>query len=635
MITLDSKKCVGCNSCVRVCPTHDANSAKLGENGNIIVSIDNERCIDCGECIKACNHGARDFLDDTDKFLEDLKNGKAEFILIVAPSIKIAFDGYWKNVLSWFKNKGVKAVFDGALGADLCTWAHVELIKQNKLKNIISQPCAATTSYILKYRPKLIPFLSPVHSPLLCMAIYIKKYLKYSGKIAALTPCIAKKDEFEKTGIIEYNITFKKLKQYFEANNISLQASSKNEFEFDFQNGVMGSIYPVPGGLKQTINNHQNVKIINSEGVSNVYKNLKAYENEDIKNLPDVFDILSCEYGCTTGPGIGQDYSIYKLNKIMSNIEEHNIKNSSIFKSKSEKQFKKFTKQLNVSDFLRQYKSEYIESKKPNAKQLDEIYAKLHKFDELSKNFDCNACGFDSCKAMAYSIFNGKNLVENCIQNTKSILEDETEKIVSMNNRIMEITKQLSEVFETLSQDIHYVSDNISDIDTYNEKNEQDAHYLTENVQKLKDSSSKIVEAITRINKSVNSYNDMTENVKQIANQINMLSINASIEAARAGEAGKGFAVVAQNVGTLASASKQAVSQATVCNDEVELAIENINSIVENINKMIINLVDMTSSILGNIKLTSERGKAINGSIQDVYAVSKEVEQLIVKTQDN
>lgn len=634
MVILNSENCVGCNSCVRVCPTHDANSAHIGENGNIIISIESDRCINCGECIKACVHGARDFLDDIDEFFGDLKTNK-DIILLVAPSVKVAFDGYWRHVLNWFRTQNVKYILDGGFGADICTWAHIELINQNRLKNVISQPCAATTNYILKYRPKLIPFLSPVQSPLLCLAIYAKKYLKLSGKIAALTPCIAKSDEFKDTGIIDYNITFKKLKDYFENNKISFSNQSRSEFEFDFQKGFMGSIYPIPGGLKENINLHTKARVITSEGVANVYPSLKSYEKENTENLPDVFDILSCEYGCTTGPAMGQEYSIFKINKIMNSVQKYNSKKSSLKISKKNKEFEKLSKQLNVSDFLRQYQSDYVENKKPNQQQLEEIYKRLYKFDDSSKNFDCKACGFDSCKAMAYSIFNGNNLVENCIQSTKAVLESETLKMTAMHSQIIEITKQLSDVFNTLTQNIDNVSSNMLDIDGYNEKNESDAQFLVTNIEKLKDSSNRIVNAMAEINESINNYNSMTENVEQIANQINMLSINASIEAARAGEVGKGFAVVAQNVGILAGNSKQAVAEANICNDKVKFAIENINKIVENINSMVISLVEMANSILNNIKLTAERGKIINSSIQDVDAVSKEVEELIIQTQNN
>ena len=82
------EKCVGCNSCVRVCPVGDANRIVKDENGVLTIEIDTDKCIKCGACVKACGHGARVFEDDTDKFLADLKKGE-KIAVIVAPAFKV------------------------------------------------------------------------------------------------------------------------------------------------------------------------------------------------------------------------------------------------------------------------------------------------------------------------------------------------------------------------------------------------------------------------------------------------------------------------------------------------------------------------------------------------------------------
>ena len=70
-----------------------------------------------------------------------------------------------------------------------------------------------------------------------------------------------------------------------------------------------------------------------------------------------------------------------------------------------------------------------------------------------------------------------------------------------------------------------------------------------------------VTESIVRLSDQTSAISDVIATVKDLAEQSNLLSVNAAIEAARAGEQGKGFTVVAQEVKNLADQSKQAVSQ--------------------------------------------------------------------------
>lgn len=232
----------------RLSLTPEANKAVQTEDGRTVYNIDPDKCIRCGACVKDCSHGARTYEDDTAGFWNDVKGGK-QVVLLVAPSIKVAFDGCWRNVLEFLRSNGVKDIYDVSFGADICTWAHIRYLQKNPGKKLISQPCPAIVNYMLKYCKEALPNLSPVQSPILCAAIYLRKYLGVNAKLAALTPCIAKQDEFRMTGVVDYNVTFQHLGQLLEEKGFHLadQKGKRSAFEFSGPQGIMGSYLPQTG----------------------------------------------------------------------------------------------------------------------------------------------------------------------------------------------------------------------------------------------------------------------------------------------------------------------------------------------------------------------------------------------------
>ena len=81
-----------------------------------------------------------------------------------------------------------------------------------------------------------------------------------------------------------------------------------------------------------------------------------------------------------------------------------------------------------------------------------------------------------------------------------------------------------------------------------------------------------VSETINRLNEQTQAAGEIITAVNDIAEQSNLLSVNASIEAAKAGDQGKGFTVVAQEVKSLAEQSKQAVSQVRSILSEIQKA---------------------------------------------------------------
>lgn len=84
----------------------------------------------------------------------------------------------------------------------------------------------------------------------MCTAIYAKKVMGITDKLAFISPCIAKKLEMTSErgkGMISNNVTFEHLMRYVKENHIQ-GPSCKDEIEYG-----LGSIYPTPGGLKENV----------------------------------------------------------------------------------------------------------------------------------------------------------------------------------------------------------------------------------------------------------------------------------------------------------------------------------------------------------------------------------------------
>jgi iron only hydrogenase large subunit-like protein len=491
-------------------------------NGNQIkVKVNKERCIACGACIQACKHHARDYTDDTERFLRDLKNG-ASISMFAAPAAR-AGGSEGGRMLAWLRKLGVKKIYDVSLGADICIWAHIRFIQREHPGSIITQPCPAIVNYILLYGHDLIKYLSPVQSPMLCTAVYMKKYRNVGGAIAALSPCIAKSHEFEDTGYVNYNVTLKKLHEYIVNHNIQLPAEPA---DFDHEEAALGRLFPMPGGLKENIEFYlgKQLRIDQAEGQETVYDALKLFAKQRAGDLPALFDVLNCPEGCNVGTGCSHRFNRFEVGVVMDQNRRNVLTNYD--KSQYDALYQRFDGMLRLDDFLRRYTPKNIGQNSVTDGQIEEAFAVMGKLTDEKKIFDCGACGSESCYDMARRIALGFDIPSNCVQNEKDVIDLDHVRIVN-----------LSKV-------------NLESIDK-----------ILGDISSISELSDEIVSSVGSVNEAIDQFGKMSKDITSISQQINILSLNASIEAARAGVHGKPFAVVAQEVKALANKSQQTVSQ--------------------------------------------------------------------------
>lgn len=616
MVKVIADKCIGCNACIRTCPVPNANKY----DGHV-VHINNDECIQCGECVKHCPHGARDYDDDLEVFLNEVKRGNVS--LIVAPAIKTAFDGSWRHVLQWLKDIGVKEVYDVSFGADICTYMHIEYMKKNSGDKIISQPCAAIVNYAEKHKTELLERFSPIHSPMMCSAIYVREYLGNTDTLVGLSPCIAKGDEFRNTGIIKYNVTFRKLADYIKSHNIALK-TGHSEFEFSDCRGFDGAFYPIPGGLKECLHEYiPDLQVTTSEGVQKVYGDLEEYLHTDRSSLPAVYDVLSCEYGCNSGAGARNTFNSFNAYDIMTSARNW-AKKQSGFKRFHRNIFKK----LRMEDFIREYvnRKNY---KDPTAKQIQQVFQQMGKYTPEEQTFNCHACGYKSCHAMVLSIIAGNNTPMNCIQYEKAHLKMLQERTAQEHEELSQAVLEIKQALESLQGRVVPIAENTEAHLVRNSEIVGKMSSLNEEIESIVSGINEIGDSVRNISSSIDSYKRILSNIHDIAEQTHILAINASIEASRVGAAGKNFAVVANEVRSLALKSNQTVARAEANTQTILDCISQIHGVTNNISEKVAitrETADYTTNAMGKIRTGSEQ---ISNNVQEVTAIVEEMNSMV------
>lgn len=623
-------QCSGCNKCVRACPVLISNIAT--DPGR--VTVDSGHCIACGACFDACTHGARDYYDDTDTFFADLAAGKS-ISVIIAPAFLANYPREYRRVLGLLKQKGVKHIYSVSFGADITTWGYLKYITEHQFFGGISQPCPAVVTYVEKYIPELIPRLVPIHSPMMCMAVYAKKYLHNNDKLAFISPCIAKKLEITDPNCgdyVSYNVTFQKLMAY-----IGNSYTSAPEYNDELEYGL-GSLYPMPGGLRENVEHFlgkaQVVRQV--EGEKEAYHYLQEYVKRigNKQQLPFMVDILNCGKGCIYGtatePSRNTDDVLLTLSS-MRNMNKKDMRKTSPFTSKNkspwtsdvshEERLKNFMEAfsgLNINDFMRSYTNKKVTIKEPTDAELDRIFDSMNKTDQKSRSLNCSTCGYQTCLDMARAIHNGVNIRENCIHYIKDLAEDEKKKLEDVYEEEQNAQRNRDTHLEQIIQQFGELSAAILALSKANEASVSETTELAENIKEISRFCKELDVSLATMSEFIDIYQKTSGDISEIADQTNLLSLNASIEAARAGEQGKGFAVVASEIRNLATSTQDLIvgntKQAEETIPKINASMSVIRQLIGDMNKM----TERVAKIASNTEEISAQSIDIQGRTSEL-----------------
>ena len=185
-------------------------------------------------------------------------------------------------------------------------------------------------------------------------------------------------------------------------------------------------------------------------------------------------------------------------------------------------------------------------------------------------------------------------------------LNETVDQLALAVNDIAENATVLANVVAATRENSDKAHDSMKETVEISQKGREDMEQVSVAMGGISSANERLVEAIKKVGTASEEITKIVGMISDIAEETNLLSLNASIEAARAGEAGRGFAVVATQIAKLAQTSSESAG--------------NISHLIEEIRKLIGDAVDQANASSEKIKHNSELiGVAVN-TFDQIYS---------------
>lgn len=425
---------------------------------------------------------------------------------------------------------------------------------------------------------------------------------------------------------------------------------------------------------KYSLNADLNNLIADISNIKNVlddFKSTKIYPllkqdvdniNENMNNLKDSVNNLSEKYDSTVDSDKVVKINFY-VSQIQNNMSDFSNKYSQgflpMFNDMIDSNDKIFKISVSISIFCviviiiysiltvrrlkklsKQINSEVNKSMEHSKKVLDSSIELKKMSEENTENIKMSRDGVEQLTYSINTIAENANEVASSIVNVSEINEELSKSSENLINNMNDAINKIHEIEENVAVQGNVVR---KLIDT-----------LNQSLKSSKNTSNELKE----LDKKMAGIREILSAISEIADQTNLLSLNAAIEAARAGEYGKGFAVVADEIRKLAKQSTESVvkigeiienitSYTGKTIDSVIYDIDNSRKAADEVNKVldifneVKNGFDKISQIIGSISnVTSETAAGSDKTLQAVRNVmgasqniSAQVEELLASSE--
>lgn len=388
-------ECHDCYKCVRECPVK---AIKIQEGH---ASVIGEKCVDCGHCVSVCPAKAKRVRSDFDKAKLLIASGKKVYASL-APSWAGIYDIAPEKMIAALKNLGFTGVSETALGAQEVSIKTTEILNNAADGLYISGACPVIDDYIRLYKPEFAENILPIASPALTHAALIKKTFGKDSCVVFIGPCIAKKNESDRNNdLIDVAITFNELNEWIKNSSVDFEnIIADDSCKFVPERAYEGGLYPLEGGMNETIRKggiNSDITLINVSSIDVFAKAINGLDRKNIKGKIFV-EGLACFGGCLNGPcSSSSKAGIGAISDILSKIQYR----------------RNIPKQARIV-VEEKYIPEPVSRKEYNMEEITNAMKRIGKNGEEDE-LNCGGCGYHTCRDLAAALLSGDAEPSMCV----------------------------------------------------------------------------------------------------------------------------------------------------------------------------------------------------------------------------